>query len=126
DAGLPEGVLSLVFGDPAEISNYLISHPVIRNVTFTGSTTVGKQLAGLAGSHMKRVSMELGGHAPVIVCEDADVDLAVRTLGPAKFRNAGQVCISPTRFLVHADVAKQVATSLAEYASELTVGSGLD
>ncbi|HSW17303.1 MAG TPA: aldehyde dehydrogenase family protein, partial [Ramlibacter sp.] len=101
DAGLPPGVLGLVYGDPAQISSYLIPHPVIRKITFTGSTPVGKQLAAMAGQHMKRVTMELGGHAPVIVCEDADIALAVKAAGAAKFRNAGQVCISPTRFLVH-------------------------
>jgi succinate-semialdehyde dehydrogenase/glutarate-semialdehyde dehydrogenase len=101
DAGVPAGTVGLVFGEPAKISNYLIPHPIIRKVTFTGSTPVGKQLAALAGAHMKRVTMELGGHAPVIVAEDADVALAVKAAGAAKFRNAGQVCISPTRFLVH-------------------------
>ena len=89
DAGLPPGVLGLVYGNPAEISSYLIPHPVIRKITFTGSTPVGKQLAALAGKHMKRVTMELGGHAPVIVAEDADVALAVKAAGGAKFRNAG-------------------------------------
>src|SRR5699024_6015829 len=88
DAGLPAGVLGLVYGDPAEISGYLIPHPVIRKVTFTGSTAVGKQLAALAGQHMKRASMELGGHAPVIVCDDADIEVALRSMGPATFRNA--------------------------------------
>ena len=78
DAGVPAGVVGLVYGDPAEISSYLIPHPVIRKITFTGSTPVGKQLAALAGQHMKRVTMELGGHAPVIVAEDADVALAVK------------------------------------------------
>ena len=92
--------MNLVYGEPAEISEYLIPHPVIRKVTFTGSTPVGKQLAALAGKHMKRVTMELGGHAPAIVFDDADLDLAAKTLAAAKFRNAGQVCVSPTRFLV--------------------------
>ncbi len=81
DAGLPPGVLGLVYGNPAEISSYLIPHPVIRKITFTGSTPVGKQLAAMAGQHMKRVTMELGGHAPVIVCEDADIALAVKSAG---------------------------------------------
>jgi succinate-semialdehyde dehydrogenase/glutarate-semialdehyde dehydrogenase len=125
DAGIPAGVLGLVYGTPAEISNYLIAHPVIRKVTFTGSTPVGKQLAGLAGQHMKRVTMELGGHAPVIVCEDADVELAVKTAGGAKFRNAGQVCISPTRFLVHESIKNDFAQALAKYAKGLKVGAGL-
>lgn len=125
DAGLPEGVLNLVFGDPAEISEYLIASPIIRKITFTGSTPVGKLLAGLAGRHMKRVSMELGGHAPVIICEDADIALAVKTVGAAKFRNAGQVCISPTRFLVHNSVKDRFAQSLAELAKGIAVGDGL-
>lgn len=125
DAGLPAGVLGLVFGDPAEISEYLIASPVIRKITFTGSTPVGKLLAGLAGRQMKRVSMELGGHAPVIVCEDADVALAVRSAGAAKFRNAGQVCIAPTRFLVHESVKRAFAEALATLADGIQVGDGL-
>lgn len=124
DAGLPEGVLGLVFGDPAEISRHLITSPVIRKVTFTGSTPVGKLLAGLAGEHMKRVSMELGGHAPVIVCEDADVALAVRSAGAAKFRNAGQVCTSPTRFLVHNSLKREFAAGLSDLARGIKVGDG--
>ena len=116
DAGLPPGVLGLVYGNPAEISSYLIPHPVIRKITFTGSMPVGKQLAALAGQHMKRVTMELGGHAPVIVCEDADIALAVKAAGAAKFRNAGQVCISPTRFLVHESIAGDFAQALTEHA----------
>ena len=125
DAGIPAGVLQLVYGSPAEISNYLIPHPVIRKVTFTGSIPVGKQLAALAGQHMKRVTMELGGHAPVIVCEDADIALAVKAAAAAKFRNAGQVCISPTRFLVHKSVAGDFAQALADHAKGLKVGDGL-
>ncbi len=125
DAGLPPGVLGLVYGDPAEISSYLVAHPVIRKLTFTGSTPVGKQLAALAGQHMKRVTMELGGHAPVIVCEDADLALAVKSAGAAKFRNAGQVCISPTRFLVHQSVHQEFAAALAAHAKGLQVGDGL-
>jgi succinate-semialdehyde dehydrogenase/glutarate-semialdehyde dehydrogenase len=125
DAGLPAGVLNLVYGTPAEISAYLIPHPVIRKITFTGSTAVGKQLASLAGLHMKRVTMELGGHAPVIVAEDADVTLAVKTAGGSKFRNAGQVCISPTRFLVHRSVHDEFVKALAEQAKSLRVGDGL-
>jgi len=125
DAGIPSGVLGLVYGNPAEISGYLIPHPVIRKITFTGSTPVGKQLAAMAGQHMKRVTMELGGHAPVIVCEDADIALAVKCAGGAKFRNAGQVCISPTRFLVHESVKNEFAQALASYAQGLKVGDGL-
>lgn len=125
DAGLPPGVLGLVYGNPAEISSYLIPHPVIRKITFTGSTPVGKQLAAMAGQHMKRVTMELGGHAPVIVCEDADIALAVKSAGAAKFRNAGQVCIAPTRFLVHESIKNEFAQAMAKYASGLKVGEGL-
>ena len=124
DAGIPPGVLGLVYGNPAEISSYLIPHPVIRKITFTGSTPVGKQLAAMAGQHMKRVTMELGGHAPVIVCEDADIALAVKSAGAAKFRNAGQVCISPTRFLVHNSVKKEFAEAFTRYATGLKVGDG--
>ena len=125
DAGLPAGVLGLVYGNPAEISAHLIAHPAIRKITFTGSTAVGKELASLAGRHMKRVTMELGGHAPVIVCADADLELAVRTSAMAKFRNAGQVCISPTRFLVHQSIAAEFATELGRSADSLRVGDGL-
>ncbi|MFC4273912.1 NAD-dependent succinate-semialdehyde dehydrogenase [Achromobacter aloeverae] len=125
DAGLPKGVIGLVFGSPAEISSYLIPHPIIRKVTFTGSTPVGKQLAALAGQHMKRVTMELGGHAPVIVAQDADVELAVKASGGAKFRNAGQVCISPTRFLVHKDVKAAFEQALVKHAESLKLGDGL-
>ena len=125
DAGIPPGVLQLVYGTPAEISSYLIPHPVIRKVTFTGSIAVGKQLAALAGQHMKRVTMELGGHAPVIVCEDADIALAVKAVAAAKFRNAGQVCISPTRFLVHKSIAADFSDALTAHAKGLKVGDGL-
>lgn len=125
DAGVPAGAVGLVYGNPAEISSYLIPHPVIRKVTFTGSTAVGKQLAALAGQHMKRATMELGGHAPVIVCEDADLELAVKAAGTAKFRNAGQVCISPTRFLVHDSVHDEFVAALTRHAASLKVGNGL-
>jgi succinate-semialdehyde dehydrogenase / glutarate-semialdehyde dehydrogenase len=126
DAGVPAGVVGLVYGIPAEISNYLIPHPVIRKISFTGSTPVGKMLAALAGQHMKRATMELGGHAPVIVCDDADIALAVKAAGGAKFRNAGQVCIAPTRFLVHNAVRKQFVEALGAYASGLKVGNGME
>ena len=125
DAGVPAATIGLVFGNPAEISSYLIAHPVIRKVTFTGSTPVGKQLAAWAGAHMKRATMELGGHAPVIVAEDADVALAVKASGGAKFRNAGQVCISPTRFLVHNSIRDEFARALVKHAESLKLGDGL-
>lgn len=126
DAGLPAGVVSLVYGDPAQISNYLIAHPVIRKITFTGSTPVGKQLAALAGAHMKRVTMELGGHAPVIVAADANVAHAVKMIAAAKFINAGQVCISPTRFLVEEPVREEFVAGFLKHVQGLKVGSGLE
>src|SRR5260370_29638336 len=103
-AGIPAGAVKLVFGVPSEISAYLIPHPVIRKISFTGSTVVGKQLAALAGAHMKRITMELGGHAPAIVFADADINAAAKILSANKYRNAGQVCVSPTRFLVQEPV----------------------
>jgi succinate-semialdehyde dehydrogenase/glutarate-semialdehyde dehydrogenase len=126
EAGMPKGSINLVYGIPAEISEYLIAHPIVRKVTFTGSTAVGKQLASLAGSHMKRATMELGGHSPAIVCEDADVNAAVKILSANKFRNAGQVCISPTRFLVHDSVYDQFVDGFVKQAEKLNVGNGLD
>ncbi|MBD8573123.1 NAD-dependent succinate-semialdehyde dehydrogenase [Pseudomonas syringae] len=126
DAGVPAGVIGLVYGDPAQISGYLIPHPVIRKVTFTGSTPVGKQLAALAGQHMKRATMELGGHAPALVFEDADLNLAARTLATAKFRNAGQVCVSPTRILVQRSVFQAFTEQFVGLAREIKVGHGLE
>jgi succinate-semialdehyde dehydrogenase / glutarate-semialdehyde dehydrogenase len=126
DAGVPPGVVQLVYGNPPEISQYLISHPVIKAISFTGSTAVGKQLAALAGTHMKRVTMELGGHAPVIVFEDADLEHAVNALAASKFRNAGQACISPTRFLVHESLFSQFTERFAALASKIKLGNGLD
>ena len=126
DAGIPAGVVGLVFGVPSEISEYLIPHPVIRKVTFTGSTPVGKKLAALAGLHMKRITMELGGHAPAIVFEDADVDAAVKQLAASKFRNAGQVCVSPTRFLVHESVYARFVDGFVAAAKAIKVGDGTD
>ncbi|MBQ0130765.1 MAG: NAD-dependent succinate-semialdehyde dehydrogenase [Comamonas sp.] len=126
DAGVPAGVIGLVYGDPHEISSYLIPHPVIRKVTFTGSTPVGKQLAALAGQRMKRSTMELGGHAPVIIADDADVELAVKSAGAAKLRSAGQVCISPTRFLVHKSLEKQFTEQVVTYFESIKVGNGLE
>ncbi|MBX6375519.1 MAG: NAD-dependent succinate-semialdehyde dehydrogenase [Acetobacteraceae bacterium] len=126
DAGLPPGVANFVYGVPAEISEYLIPHPVIRKVTFTGSTAVGKQLAALAGQHMKRVTMELGGHAPAIVFDDADLDHAAKLLAGAKFRNAGQVCVSPTRFLVQEKLYEPFVEKFVAAAKSVKVGNGLE
>src|SRR5476649_34149 len=126
DAGIPEGVVNLVYGVPSEISEYLIPHPTIKKISFTGSTPVGKQLAALAGTHMKRATMELGGHAPAIVFEDADLEQAVNVLGANKFRNAGQVCVAPTRFLVHEKVYPEFVERFTAYAKNMKVGNGLD
>ncbi len=125
DAGVPPGVISLVYGNPAEISGYLIPHPLVRKITFTGSTPVGKQLAAMAGLHMKRATMELGGHAPVVVAEDADIALALKTAGTMKFRNAGQVCVSPTRFLVHNAIKAEFTKGLVAIAEKLRVADGM-
>jgi succinate-semialdehyde dehydrogenase/glutarate-semialdehyde dehydrogenase len=126
DAGVPAGVINLVYGSPTEISQYLIPHPVIRKISFTGSTSVGKQLAALAGLHMKRSTMELGGHAPAIVFEDADVDAAAKILVTSKYRNAGQVCISPTRFLVQENVFDKFVAKFIEHTNKVKVGDGLE
>jgi succinate-semialdehyde dehydrogenase/glutarate-semialdehyde dehydrogenase len=126
DAGVPAGVVNLVYGNPAEISEYLIPHPVIRKISFTGSTVVGKHLAALAGQHMKRATMELGGHAPVIVFDDADVDAAAKSMAFMKYRNAGQVCISPTRFLVQEGVYASFVDKFVAATKALKVGDGLE
>ena len=125
DAGVPAGVLNLVYGDPAEISGYLIPHPVIKKVSFTGSTPVGKMLMGIAGQHMKRATMELGGHAPVLIFDDADVEAAIEGMLGAKQRNAGQVCVSPTRFLVQEGVADAFTDGFTEAYAALKVGDGM-
>lgn len=126
DAGVPAGVVNLVYGVPAEISQYLIPHPVIRKISFTGSTAVGKQLAAMAGLHMKRVTMELGGHAPVIIFDDADAEVAAKAMAASKFRNAGQVCISPTRFLVQEGIYNSFVDKFVEATKALKVGNGLE
>ena len=126
DAGVPDGVINLVYGIPAEISEYLIPHPTIRKVSFTGSTPVGKHLAAMAGKHMKRATMELGGHAPVLIFDDADIDKAVNTMLPTKIRNAGQVCVSPTRFLVQENAAEQFVDSFVAAMAQVKVGNGLE
>ena len=126
DAGVPAGVINLVYGNPAEISEYLIPHPIIRKMSFTGSTAVGKHLAALAGQHMKRVTMELGGHAPVIIFDDADIDVAAKTMAFMKYRNAGQVCISPTRFLVQEGVYNSFVEKFVNASEALKVGDGLE
>jgi succinate-semialdehyde dehydrogenase/glutarate-semialdehyde dehydrogenase len=122
DAGVPAGVLNLVHGDPGPIAEHLIASPVTRKVSFTGSTAVGKQLGALAASHMKRFAPELGGHAPVIVSKHADFARAVAMCAATKFRNAGQVCVSPTRFLVAQEIYDRFVAEFADRASKLKVG----
>jgi acyl-CoA reductase-like NAD-dependent aldehyde dehydrogenase len=126
DAGLPPGVLNVVWGDSGMISDHLIRSPIVRKISFTGSTPVGQQLAALAGALMKRCTMELGGHAPVIVCDDADVDTAVDQLAGYKFRNAGQVCVSPTRFFVQNGVYEYFVDRFIAKVQAIKVGDGLE
>lgn len=125
DAGLPAGVLNLVFGHPSRISSMLIAHPDVSMVTFTGSTEVGKQLAALAGLHMKPSIMELGGHAPVIVCEDADPEQTAAACLDGKINNGGQVCVAPTRFFVDASLYERFVTAMGQRAREIQVGPGV-
>ena len=126
DAGLPDGVINLVFGVPSEVSARLIASDIIRKVSFTGSVTVGKHLAGLAASGLKRLTLELGGHSPVIVMPDVKLDFVIEQLVMAKFRNAGQLCLAPTRFFVHKDVYSCFVEQFAARAEELRIGHGLD
>ena len=126
DAGLPAGVLNLVFGVPAEISEHLIAKDAVRKISFTGSIPVGKHLAQLAAKTMKRATMELGGHSPVVVFADADPEKSAETIAAFKYRNAGQVCISPTRFYVQEPIYSRFVARFAEYAKAIKVGDGLE
>ena len=126
DAGLPTQALNMVFGNPADISTQLVSSPIVRSVAFTGSVPVGRGLAALAGQHLKPAVLELGGHGPVIVCEDADVDSAAAQCARQKFRNAGQICMSPTRFLVHDSIYARFAQVFVATTQALKLGSGFD
>ncbi len=126
DAGLPAGVLNLVFGVPATISEYLIPQPQMRMVAFTGSTAVGKHLTELASRYMKPALMELGGHAPVVVCDDADPVAAGIASATRKYRNSGQVCTSPTRFFVHESIYDRFKSAFVEKARSLSVGDGME
>ena len=126
DAGVPAGVINLVYGVPAEISEYLIPHPSVRKISFTGSVPIGKHLASLAGLHMKRATMELGGHAPVMIFDDVDTDSVASLTSGLKYRNAGQVCISPTRFFVHEKAYDKFVGKFIDLAKGIKVGDGLD
>ncbi|HET7092407.1 MAG TPA: NAD-dependent succinate-semialdehyde dehydrogenase, partial [Thermomicrobiales bacterium] len=126
DAGLPAGVLNLVFGVPAEVSEHLIPSPLVKKISFTGSIPVGKHLAALAAKGMKRTTMELGGHSPVVVFADADPEKAADTIAAFKYRNAGQVCISPTRFYVQEGVYPRFLKRFTEYADGIKLGDGLE
>lgn len=126
EAGIPAGALSVVTGDPAEISTHLIQSPVIRKVSLTGSAAVGRRLIELSAHNIAAVSMELGGHAPVLVFGDADPVRAARLCVQGKFRNAGQVCVSPTRFYVHTSIADAFVAEFARATRALHAGDGLD
>jgi succinate-semialdehyde dehydrogenase/glutarate-semialdehyde dehydrogenase len=126
DAGLPAGVLNLVFGVPAQISEHLVASDIVRKISFTGSIPVGKHLAGLAAKGMKRATMELGGHSPVVVFDDFDPEKAADIISAFKYRNAGQVCISPTRFYVQEKGYNKFVARFTEYAKGLKLGDGLE
>lgn len=126
DAGLPKQVAQAVFGVPDEVSRHLLGSPIIRKLSFTGSTVVGKHLARLATENMQRTTMELGGHGPVLVFDDVDVEHVLNTVVPHKYRNAGQVCVSPTRFIVQQGVYDRFREGFAQRAQAIKVGNGLD
>jgi succinate-semialdehyde dehydrogenase/glutarate-semialdehyde dehydrogenase len=126
DAGVPKGVVNLVFGVPAEVSEHLIGSDIVRKISFTGSIPIGKHLAGLAARGMKRATMELGGHSPVVVFADADPEKTADTIAAFKYRNAGQVCISPTRFYVQEGVYDRFLKRFTEYADNVKLGDGLE
>jgi succinate-semialdehyde dehydrogenase/glutarate-semialdehyde dehydrogenase len=126
DAGLPAGAANLVTGDARRISTQLTAHPDVRKISFTGSVPVGKSLLKLAADGVKKVSMELGGHAPVIVFADADPVVAAKRCATAKFRNAGQVCISPSRFYVHESIRRPFVETFAATARNIRLGNGLE
>ncbi|TIX49514.1 NAD-dependent succinate-semialdehyde dehydrogenase [Alteraurantiacibacter aquimixticola] len=126
DAGLPKEVAQAVFGVPDEVSRHLLGSPIIRKLSFTGSTVVGKHLAKLAADNMIRTTMELGGHGPVLVFNDSDVDKALATAVGGKYRNCGQVCVSPTRFIVQEDVFEKFRDGFIEGAKAQVVGNGLE
>ena len=126
DAGFPKGAINLVVGRPVEVTPTIMNDPRVAKVSFTGSVPIGRQIVEQSAITLKRVSMELGGHAPVIVHADADIDAFAAMAAPAKFRNAGQVCASPTRFYVHESIAKEVEEKLVAATRALRVGSPLD
>jgi succinate-semialdehyde dehydrogenase / glutarate-semialdehyde dehydrogenase len=126
EAGLPPGCLNVVWGVPSEVSTYLINSPIVRKISFTGSVPVGKQLAAMAGSLMKPCTMELGGHSPVIVMDDADVEAAADIMASSKFRNAGQVCVSPTRFYVQEKAYDRFVARFLDKIKTLKVGPGIE
>jgi succinate-semialdehyde dehydrogenase/glutarate-semialdehyde dehydrogenase len=126
DAGLPPGVLNIVFGVPSEVSEHLCGSKIPRKLSFTGSIPVGKHLQKLAADNMIRCTMELGGHSPLMVFDDTDIDMAAKISVAGKFRNAGQVCVSPTRFLVQDTVKEQFIRAVINETNKIKVGNGLD
>ena len=126
DAGLPGGVLNIVFGNPPDLSSSFMASPIVRKVSFTGSTAVGQHLMRLAADNVQRLTLELGGHAPVVVLDDVDLDAAVETLAGGKYRNAGQVCVSPTRFFIDKNIYEPFVERFAAFAASRVVGNGLE
>ncbi|MDG1970386.1 MAG: NAD-dependent succinate-semialdehyde dehydrogenase [Paracoccaceae bacterium] len=126
DAGLPPGVINMVFGVPDTVSRHILASPIIKKLSFTGSVPVGKHLQKLAADNMIRCTMELGGHSPVVVFDDADLDKAMDMVAGFKFRNAGQVCISPTRFYIQENVYDKFVDGFTERAKALKIGDGMD
>jgi succinate-semialdehyde dehydrogenase / glutarate-semialdehyde dehydrogenase len=126
DAGLPAGVVNLVFGDPPAVARHLLAHPAIRKVTFTGSTAVGREIARLAAADLKRCTFELGGHAPVILAADGDVDSAVTATLAFKFASAGQSCIAPSRFYIQRTRYAEFLDKFTAAARGIVVGDGFD
>ncbi|MGE3348584.1 MAG: NAD-dependent succinate-semialdehyde dehydrogenase [Ramlibacter sp.] len=126
DAGCPPGCLNIVWGEPDEVSTHLLRSPIVRKISFTGSVPVGKHLAAMAGARMTRMTMELGGHTPAIIFEDADVDSAASLLALHKFRNAGQVCVAPTRIYVHSGIYERFMAKFLGEVAKIKVGDGLD
>lgn len=126
DAGIPAGVVNMLTGNSGQIAEQLIRSPIVRKVSVTGSVPVGKQILSLAAEGVKKVSMELGGHGPVVIFDDFDPVAAADVCAPTKFRNCGQVCISPTRFYVHEDSYDAFSNRFAEIAKSLNIGRGLD
>ena len=126
DAGIPPGVINMVFGVPDTVSRHILASPIIKKLSFTGSVPIGKHLQKLAADNLMRCTMELGGHAPVVVFDDADLEKAMDMTAGFKFRNAGQVCISPTRFYVQENVYDKFVDGFTQRVNALKIGNGME